>query len=110
MVDSKDNNLDDMNPSMGTNASATAAAVDEGKLNVIQLASDATDSSLSGKPKRDKKAREAEKNSVETSLKEKPAESRPSRVPDSVLDRFIQIGNNFFFPDRAKAFNREQNR
>src|SRR5882762_7869907 len=108
MAKSKDDNLEDPNPGKGQKA-GEAAAVDDPKLNFIQLALDAADS-LSGKPKRDKKARAPDQNSVETTRKEKSAESRPSRVPDSVHERFIQIGNNFFFPGGAEAFSREQNR
>ena len=47
---------------------------------------------------------------MEGTAKEKSAESRPSRAPDSVQERFIQIGNKFYFPGGAEAFNREPGR
>jgi putative DNA primase/helicase len=47
---------------------------------------------------------------VEEASKEKSAESRASRVPDSVHERFIHIGTNFYFPDGAEAFSREPGR
>ena len=108
MAQSKDENLEDPNPGKKPKAGDTAAAVDP-NLNFVQFVLDAADSS-SGKPKREQKSRSPEKNSVEGRPKEKSAEPRPSRVPDSVHERFIQIGNNFYFPDGAEAFSREQNR
>lgn len=36
--------------------------------------------------------------------------SRQLRVPDSVQERFIQIGNKFHFPDGAEAFTHDSNR
>ena len=36
--------------------------------------------------------------------------ARPAPIPDSVRERFIQIGNNFFFPDGAEAFTDHGNR
>ena len=35
---------------------------------------------------------------------------RTKHVPDTVRERFIQIGNNFFFPDGAEAFTDHGNR
>jgi putative DNA primase/helicase len=87
---------------------AETAAVDP-NANFIQLVLSAADS-VSGKLKRDRKAREPERNSVEGSPKAKAADSRSARVPDSVHERFIQIGNNFYFPDGAEAFSRHENR
>ena len=40
-------------------------------------------------------------------MKEAP---RQLRVPDSVQERFIQIGNKFHFPDGAEAFTHDSNR
>lgn len=37
-------------------------------------------------------------------------EPRAEPVPDTVRERFIQIGNNFFFPDGAEAFTDHGNR
>src|SRR5262245_44434411 len=31
-------------------------------------------------------------------------DARSQPIPDTVRERFIQIGNNFFFPDGAEAF------
>jgi Large polyvalent protein-associated domain 7 len=88
---------------------AVSAALEDPKSNVIQwVVTDAV--SLSGKPKHDKKAAAAARKSVEGTPQEKVAESRSSRVPDSVHERFIQIGDNFYFPDGTEAFRREQNR
>ncbi len=36
--------------------------------------------------------------------------ARAKQVPDAVRERFIQIGNNFFFPDGAEAFKDHGNR
>ncbi len=56
---------------------------------------------------RGKKAREDG-----TAAPAKPSilEPRPEPIPDSVRERFIQIGNNFFFPDGAEAFTDHGNR
>lgn len=88
---------------------AVNAATEDPKSNVIQWAVSDAESS-SGKPKRDKKAAAAARKSVEGTPQEKAGESRSSRVPDSVHERFIQIGDNFYFPDGTEAFRREQNR
>jgi putative DNA primase/helicase len=37
-------------------------------------------------------------------------DTRTKHVPDTVRERFIQIGNNFFFPDGAEAFTDHGNR
>ena len=86
----------------------TEAAADDRTLNVIQFALTDADSSA-GPAKRGKKATATSENSLE----EKPQaklESSASRIPDSVLERFIPIGNNFYFPGGAEAFSREKNR
>jgi hypothetical protein len=85
------------------------AATEDPKSNVIQwVVADAESSSA--KPKRDKRVGTAPRKSADEKPKEKAGESRSSRVPDSVHERFIQIGDNFYFPDGAEAFRREQNR
>jgi hypothetical protein len=88
---------------------AVNAAVEDAKPNVIQWISADAESS-SGKSKRDKKAGAAARKSGEGTRQEKAGEPRSSRVPDSVHERFIQIGDNFYFPDGTEAFRREQNR
>lgn len=88
---------------------AVNTAVDEAKLNSIQWISADAESS-SGKSKRDKRAGAAGRKSAVGTPEEKAGESRSSRVPDSVHERFIQIGDNFYFPDGTEAFRREQNR
>jgi len=108
MAKSKDDNLEDPNAVKRPNPGETAV-VEGSKLNFIQLAIDVADSS-SGKPKRDKKARATGSEFGGRNANAKPAEARSSRVPDSVHERFIQIGDNFFFPGGAEAFSREQNR
>lgn len=108
MAKSKDENLEDPNPGERP-TTAEKGALDDPKVNVIQWVLTDADSS-SGKLKREKKARAPDRNSVEGAPKAKSGESRSSRVPDAVLERFIQIGNNFYFPDGVEAFSREQNR
>jgi hypothetical protein len=108
MAQDKDEHIDDVNPGSKPKAGG-AAAVEEAKLNFIEVLADAADSS-SGKTKRDKKARGPDRNSVQGAPKDESASGRRSRVPDSVQERFIQIGNNFYFPGGAEAFRRESNR
>jgi hypothetical protein len=108
MAKRKEGDSEEATPGKKPKTAATAA-VEDPKLNFIQLELSATDSP-SGRLKRDKKPRAPDTNSVEATPKEKTAESRSSRVPDSVHERFIQIGDNFYFPDGAEAFRREQNR
>jgi hypothetical protein len=108
MAETKDDTVDESGRGKRPRTGVSAAA-EERQLNFIQVAPDSTDSST-GKPKRDKKARAADRNSVEAAAKEKSADSRASRVPDSVHERFIHIGNNFYFPDGAEAFSREPGR
>jgi conjugative element/phage-associated large polyvalent protein len=108
MAETKDDTVDESGRGKRPRTEVNAA-VEERQLNFIQIAPDSADSST-GKPKRDKKARAADKNSVEAASREKSAEPRASRVPDSVHERFIHIGNNFYFPDGAEAFSREPGR
>ena len=108
MAESKDDTIEESPPGKRPRTVANAA-VEDPNANYIQLVLSTADSA-SGKPKRDKKAREAQQNSVEGSPKAKPADSRSLRAPDSVQERFIQIGNNFYFPDGAEAFSRHENR
>ena len=108
MAETKDNTVDESGRGKRPRAGVSAAAEDR-QLNFIQSAPDSPDSST-GKPKRDKKTSAPDRNSVETASKEKSAESRASRVPDSVHERFIHIGDNFYFPDGAEAFSRAPGR
>src|ERR1700722_14651062 len=108
MAKSIDDNSEEATPGKRPKRAANAAAEDP-KPNVIQWVSADAESS-SGKSKRDKKAGAAARKSAEGTPKEKAGESRSSRVPDSVHERFIQIGDNFYFPDGTEAFRREQNR
>jgi conjugative element/phage-associated large polyvalent protein len=105
MAESKDDSVEEA-PGKKT---AGNAAVEDPNANFIQFVL-STAYAASGRSKRDKKVREAERNSVEGAGKDKAAESRPSRAPDSVQERFIQIGNNFYFPGGAEAFSRAENR
>lgn len=105
MAETYDDNLED--PNLSKKARTVGTAVDDPQLNFIQLASTDPDSA-GGQSK--KKAKNGVRNSVEGTPKDKSAESRASRVPDSVHERFIQIGNNFYFPDGAEAFSRTENR
>jgi hypothetical protein len=108
MAQDKDDHIGDLNPGKKPKA-GEAAAVEEAKLNFVQFVSDAVDAS-SGKTKRGKKARGPDRNLLEGAPKDQPGSSRRSKVPDSVQERFIQIGNNFYFPGGAEAFRRESNR
>src|SRR3984893_13103545 len=108
MAETKDDTVDESSRGKRPRA-GISAAVEERQLNFIQIAPDSTDSST-GRPKRDKKTPPPDRNSVEAASKEKFADSRASRVPDSVHERFIHIGNNFYFPDRAEAFSHEPGR
>jgi hypothetical protein len=108
MAQDKGEHIDDLNRSSKTKA-GDAAAAEEAKLNFVEVLADTADAS-SGKTKRDKKARGPDRNSVQGAPKDESASSRRSRVPDSVQERFIQIGNNFYFPGGAEAFRRESNR
>ena len=105
MAETKDDNLED--PNLRQKSRTVGTAVDDAQLNLIQLGITDLDSS-GGQSK--KKAKNRSRNSVEGTLKEKAGQSRASRVPDSVHERFIQIGNNFYFPDGAEAFSRTENR
>ena len=108
MAETKDDNLEDQNASRKPAAGETAL-LDDANANFIQLVLPTADSA-SGNPRRGKNAREAQQNSLEGSAKEKSGESRSSKVPDSVHERFIHIGNKFYFPDGAEAFSRTENR
>jgi conjugative element/phage-associated large polyvalent protein len=88
---------------------AVNTAVEDPTPNSIQWVSTDAQSS-SGKPRRDRKGGAAARKSAEGTPQEKARESHSSRVPDSVHERFIQIGDNFYFPDGTEAFRREQNR
>jgi Large polyvalent protein-associated domain 7 len=108
MAENKDDNAEQV--ATGKKPKGTAnTAVEDPKPNVILWTLTEPESS-SGKPKRDKKAGAAARKSVEGTPQEKAGESRSSRVPDSVHERFIQIGDHFYFPDGTEAFRREQNR
>jgi hypothetical protein len=108
MAKNKDDNSEEATPGKKPRGAANTA-VDDPKLNSIHWVSADAESS-SGKSKRDKKAGAAARKSAVGAPEEKAGESRSSRVPDSVHERFIQIGDNFYFPDGTEAFRREQNR
>jgi hypothetical protein len=108
MAKNKDDNSEEVAPGKKPKGTANTA-VEDPKLNSIQWVSADAEAS-SGKSKRDKKGGAAARKSREGTPQEKAGESRSSRVPDSVHERFIQIGGNFYFPDGTEAFRREQNR
>lgn len=56
------------------------------------------------------RGKEAKKGTAAPRAKPSILEPRPEAIPDSVRERFIQIGNNFFFPDGAEAFTDHGNR
>ena len=108
MAKSKDDNSEEATPGKRPKRAMNPAAEDP-KPNVIEWVS-ADAEPPSGKPKRDKKTGAAAQKSGAGIPQEKAGESRSSRVPDSVHERFIQIGDTFYFPDGTEAFRREQNR
>jgi putative DNA primase/helicase len=108
MAESKEDNPEEAIPGKKPKG-AVNAVVEDPALNSIHWVS-AGAQSPSGKPKRDKKAGAAARRAGEGTPQGKAGESRSSRVPDSVHERFIQIGDNFYFPDGTEAFRREQNR
>jgi hypothetical protein len=109
MAEDKENNNSQEATSGKRPRGVVNAATEDSKLNSIQWVSRDAESP-SGKSKRDKKAGAKARKSVEGAPQEKAGESPSSRVPDSVHERFIQIGDNFYFPDGTEAFRREQNR
>src|SRR5579859_512869 len=103
MVESKDQQRED--PPQGKQ-SAPGAGIQDPTANAIQWALDA---SSPGQEKRPKKTRSTRAKVAEgSSSKAKPSGTRGPKVPDSVQERFIQIGNNFYFPDGAEAFSRQE--
>jgi len=66
----------------------------------------ATPAEKSGRKQEDDKSRKAGRRSAQAAA----ASVRTLRVPDSVQERFIQIGNKFHFPDGTEAFTHEGNR
>jgi putative DNA primase/helicase len=56
------------------------------------------------KDKREAKATESTKSREAARAKPSIPEKRAQPIPDTVRERFIQIGNSFFFPDGAEAF------
>jgi hypothetical protein len=105
MAENKDDPLEESTPKQPT--PGEGAGSQDPTLNAIQLAFDA--SSSSEKPKREKKARARDPKAAAGTPQEKAGESRASRVPDSVLERFIHIGNHFYFPGGVEAFSRQEN-
>lgn len=63
----------------------------------------------SGREKEDKTRKAARGKGERGASENRPLERAP-RVPDSVSERFIQIGNKFHFPDGSEAFTHEGNR
>jgi hypothetical protein len=108
MAESKEDNRRDRSEGQERATEERTAAENAGA-NAIEWATRFPDGS-SGRTKREKRARTTNESSVEGVPKENAKESRSSRVPDSVHERFIQIGNNFYFPDGAQAFTRSENR
>jgi hypothetical protein len=106
MAENKDEPLEESAPKQPT--TGEGAPAQDPTLNAIQLAFES--SSSSAKPKREKKARARDPKAAAGTPQEKSGQSRGAQVPDSVLERFIQIGNNFYFPDGVEAFSRQENR
>jgi hypothetical protein len=105
MAENKDDHLEESPPKQL--AAEVGAGSQDPTLNAIQLAFES--SSPSGTRKREKKARERDPKAAAGTPQEKARESRGTQVPDSVLERFIQIGNHFYFPGGVEAFSRREN-
>ena len=60
--------------------------------------------SASGGSLRVDRAPKAERAAPDKQTATREEGSATRQVPDTVRERFIQIGNNFFFPDGAEAF------
>ena len=64
----------------------------------------------SGREKDDDRNRKEGRGSAGAAAQATKEAPRQLRVPDSVQERFIQIGNKFHFPDGAEAFTHDSNR
>jgi putative DNA primase/helicase len=56
------------------------------------------------------RGKKSKKKDNEVGVKQSLPETRTEQIPDTVRERFIQIGNNFYFPDGAEAFTDHGNR
>src|SRR5882757_2564765 len=104
MAENKDDHLEESPPKQP--AAEVGAGSQDPTLNAIQLAFES--SSFSGTRKREKKARARDPKAAAGAAREKSGQSRGAQVPDSVLERFIQIGNHFYFPGGVEAFSRQE--
>jgi conjugative element/phage-associated large polyvalent protein len=78
--------------------------------NAIEFGSGSNGTASAKKRSGVERAPKAEGKSANDKRKAPILETRAGPVPDSVAERFIQIGNNFFFPDGAEAFTDHGNR
>ena len=67
-------------------------------------------SGKSGREQQDDKNRKEGRGSAGAAPQATKEAPRQLRVPDSVQERFIQIGNKFHFPDGTEAFTHDSNR
>lgn len=67
-------------------------------------------SGKSGREQQDDKNRKEGRGSAGAAPRATKEAPRQLRVPDSVQERFIQIGNKFHFPDGTEAFTHDSNR
>ena len=63
-----------------------------------------------GREQETEKSRKAARSAAASTPQSDSATVRVPRVPDSVQERFIQIGNKFHFPDGTEAFTHEGSR
>jgi putative DNA primase/helicase len=93
---------------------ASAPKVPDAEGNAIQFAAESQSGGtlkLARTPKARPEARASGSKKPPEATREKPAlEKRAKPIPDSVRERFIQIGNSFYFPDGAEAFTDHGNR
>lgn len=85
------------------------AAPQDPALNIIQLASAGETRAPAERSSETRKDQKKVKDAQAAGAK-RPAETAASRAPDSVYERFIQIGDRFYFPDGQDAFTRERDR
>lgn len=94
-----------------------AALADEVPVNAIDFGREPAKSAAGGgsldlaaKDDRGGRSKNAGRKRDDPRTKPASRETHAAPIPDTVRERFIQIGNNFFFPDGAEAFTDHGNR
>src|SRR5687768_6896774 len=96
---------------------AQASALSDFPVNAIDFGRRPLGASPGGKPGLHRADAEAIVSDAESRTPRKSSRTKtpaptaqPDVIPDTVKERFIQIGSNFFFPDGAEAFTDHGNR